>query len=302
MSTAVAKAGQLRQIAQFVIQAISELKPSGRKVHTFIGSSERVAAFKERVAQAFRELALLNQYASERVGQTAFYPKGWTMPSLAVQAECLVSFFPGINLQGSNVSEKRTVPKGADGLVLLPTLRFLGKFFNIADPYGAGYGAIIEQLCELLLKQRNGAFLNHRKGELTEAYVRLYADVRERLEKLESEAPGDVLVLPVSLGKLYAGWSARAARWEALDQDQLPLGAAHVACLLLVMPERLTAYEQLWLDCPGDEYDWGAGGRWSCSLGFNFYDDQLRLGAGVACFAFGRCGSVVAFPGVWGTG
>lgn len=297
MSTVV-KAGQLRQITSFVAQAIKELAPSARKVHAFIGSAEKVAAFKQRVRATFKEVALLNPYANERFKQTRFYPKGWAVPSMAVQADRLINLFLGINLQGSNVSEKRTVPTGADGLALLPTLRFLGEYFKVANPYGKDYGQLIEKLCELLSKQRNGAFCNYRKGELTEAYVRLYAEVRERLEKLEVAAPGDVLVLPVAFGHLYAGWSARAARWEALDQEQLPLGGVHVACLLLTMPERLTDYEQLWIDCPGDEYNWSAGGRWSDCLDLRFDDGQLGLDAGVAGCASGGCGAVVAFPGV----
>lgn len=295
MSTVVAKAGQLRQIATFVFQAISELAPSARKVHAFIGDSEKVADFKTQVAEAFKQIALLNPYARERGKQIWFYPKGWTVPDLAVQEDRLLALFPGINLQGSNASEKRLVPKGADGLALLPSLRFLGKLLKIADPYGAGYGVIIGRLCELLSTQRDGAFHNYRKGELTEAYVRLYAEVRERLEQLEAATPGDVLVLPISFGNLYAGWSVRAARWEALDQEQLPLGGAHVACLLLVMPERLTAYEQLWIDCPGDEHNWYADGRWSRCLYFRFDFGQLGLTAHGADYADDGCGSVVAF-------
>lgn len=89
------------------------------------------------------------------------------------------------------------------------------------------------------------SFRNYRAGQMTEQYIRIEAEVCQRLMTLEASVPGDVIVVPLSMGNLYAGYSQRNAHQTALNASHLPLGSAHVGSSLLLMSERLTAYGQL---------------------------------------------------------
>jgi len=239
-----------------------------------------------------------NPFKDEKVSQSYYYyPQGWAVPSIVELKERTAKLFEGIDL--SHVDELAgsiTVPANADGIALIPKIAYLGKLWGIEDPYGSGYCQVVVKVVELLGNSR--AFYNYREGELGENYIRLHEQVKHLLKQKEDETPGDVLVLPFNFGNLYAGYSARNARWESLHSAQLPLGSAQVGCLLLVMPERLVAYENLFIDCPGDEYNWGAGGGWSHYPYFYFRDDQLEFYADYSDGASGGCGSAVAFRGV----
>jgi hypothetical protein len=49
--------------------------------------------------------------------------------------------------------------------------------------------------------------------------------------------------------------------------------------MLLTHPERLNHYDDLWIDCAGDEFAPAADGRfWGAPL-FHFYDDELKFSA-----------------------
>ena len=83
--------------------------------------------------------------------------------------------------------------------------------------------------------------------------------------------------------------------------NEFGLGAFAVGCMLLTHPERLVRWEQLHIDCGGDEYDWLADGDWSRCPCFSFGDVRVEFSAnGVDCAdqsfgsASGFLGSVVS--------
>jgi hypothetical protein len=291
-------AAQIKQILGFVSDALKAIGFGFSQVQTFISDSVRVAKFKEGLTALLKETIAMNPFGKERVKQASwFYPKGWKAAALEGQKSHLTGLFKRIDLsQVDTLAAKVKAPKLADGLALIPKLTYLGEIWNIANPYGKGYGLICEKLFELIASSR--PFCNCRSGEMDAGHIRIMEDVREQLKKLEADTPGDVLVFAFNFGNLYAGFSPRNARWEALSNSQLPLITAQVACLLLTMPDRLVACEQLFIDCSGDEWDWYAVGAWTSSVCFRFDDGRLRFGYGRAVGARARYGSAVAFLGV----
>ncbi len=238
-----------------------------------------------------------NPFEKEFVQQAWFYPQGWVMPGVSDQAERLTAIFPGIKLDGvAEIAGKLAIPEGFDGIGIVPKISYLGGIYSVDDPYGQGYGTILENVLKLIADSRK--FYNYRAGQLTADYIRIHAEVKEVLMRLEAETAGDTLVVPISFGNLYAGFSQRNARWAALKAAQVPFGGAQVGSLLLSMPERLTAYEQLFIDCSGDEYNWDADGQWAHSVYFNFNDDKLKFDADDAGNADDYYGSVVGSLGV----
>ncbi len=290
-------AAQIKQIVGFVRDVVSTLGLGFSQVQAFISDANQVAKFKEGIKNLLQEMIASNPFAKERVKQAWFYPKNWKSKSISEQLVKLTDLFQSIDLsQVEALMDKVIVQKLADGVVILPKLSFLAKLWSIPDPYGEGYGFVCEKLFGRIAVSR--AFYNYRAGQMDAKHIRIHQEVRNLLEKLEAETPGDVLVLPFDFGGLYAGWSPRAARWEALNNSQLPLITAQVACLLLTMPDRLTTWEQLFIDCSGDEWDWLAVGCWADCPCFDFRSGELLFDDGGAGYAGGRDGSAVAFLGV----
>lgn len=233
-----------------------------------------------------------NPYADEHEEQSANYPDGWRLPTLAVQADRLASAYPGLDLTFQDPGNE---PMG-DGFALIPKLSAIARIAGIEDPYGAGYGPLVEYVLGLFGQSRK--FYNYREGTLTSEHIRLHAEVREIIQQREAATPGDCLVLPVSFGNDYAGWSARAAGWEALHSNQLPLDPIQVASLLMASPDRLVAYENLFIDCPGAEYDWYREGGWSRCPYFHFRGGRVEFDAYYSGGTYSYFGSAVAFLGV----
>lgn len=221
-----------------------------------------------------RELDNINPYSSERVKQSCFYPRGLRMPSLDLQAERLRKSFEGFTPRFPLNVSGIFVPKDAEGLALIPTLISLSRLWGIYQPHKMGYGQVVEHAQVAIVGKEE--FRSQRHKNLSEKNFRLDLRVQKILRPLEEDAERrgwNCLVLPVSLGKLYAGYSVRNAMCEALRNRQLPLGSAQGACILSAVPSRFNADEQLSI-------------RW---IGDIFLRDDLRWG-GVPCnsFQFGR--------------
>ena len=256
----------------------------------------KVATFKGQLGEMLQSLIVAtpaNAYEGEKEEQSCYYPKGWSVPSLNDLQTRLQKAIPGLPI--TLPIGDTYVPQGFDGMALVPKLSALARIFGVDDPYGSGYGELLEKVLDIIGGKRS--FYNYRNGVLGSNYLRLHDEVRSKLEALESEADGDVLVVPISFGNLFAGYSARNARHTALGKGQLPLGSVQVACLLLSMSERLVSYDDLWIDCPADEYNDDADGEWSYSPCFDF-SGRLRFIASWSDGAYGRCGSAVAALGV----
>jgi|GEM_PF-1768485 len=238
-----------------------------------------------------------NPYAHEVIGSMRDYPAGWTVPELDEQRKRTRKLFPDLTLP-EITDHNIVVPEGWDSVwYFLPKIAAIARICGVPDCYGAGYDTVVKHVLALIGVQR--AFTNHLNQQLTAEYIRINKQVRGYIQALESATEGDFsLPMPISFGKAYAGFSPRNARETAMRRNQLPLCTAHVASLLALMPERLVAYDNLWIDVPGDEYNWGADGTWTGSLCFGFGVARLWFGAGDANVSDGGYGSVVGSPGV----
>lgn len=250
----------------------------------------------------------VNPYEKERTKQAWFYPKGWKPGSLEVQAKNLSDALSGFEPKWREDVSGLIVPDTADGICIMPTLIALGKHWGI-DSYHA-IGECIEAMYAVIAAKRSTT--NYRQGGLSNRYVRLpegWLDVVEPLER-EAEKQGyNCLTLPFHFGDWKTGecYSPRNATWQALNQPpaRFPFCAVQVGFGLLAMPDRLTAWEQLFIDCC-DQYDWCAAGKWAGTLYVSFnlvatkagIGDELELDARGADFTRDRYGLPVAFLGV----
>ncbi|MFH1088687.1 MAG: hypothetical protein V1719_02500 [Patescibacteria group bacterium] len=297
----------MRQFLSFLRAVLSDLSLSFAQVQVFISDPKLVAKLKKDFKNLVTEAIKINPFVKEWVKQSGFYPRNWQAKSVTEEILKLTQLFPGINLsQVEALVSELIVSREADGIALFPKLSYLGELWRINDPFGTGYSEVLKKLLGLISGSRS--LRNYLYGLASGPHhIRIQADVQTQIIWLEENTPGDVLVLPFNFGNLYAGWSARSARWEAFHNNQLPLTSAHVAVLLLLMPDRFSAIssEQLFIYCPGDEYEGllgGPSGDWSHCPYFNFHsspDDTLVFHANKwPGTVEGDFGSVVAFFGV----
>lgn len=86
----------------------------------------------------------------------------------------------------------------------------------------------------------------------------------------------DVMVLDAQLGTKYKGRSVEDVRQTIrMDSTEIGLGAFEVAIILLTHPDILKSYDDLWIDCPGDDCSVGSGV--SRAPIFSFSADRLEF-------------------------
>lgn len=104
----------------------------------------------------------------------------------------------------------------------------------------------------------------------------------------------EIILISAQFGAIHAGKSVKRVCTELKD-NELPLGIYEVAIMLLTHPERLQDYNDLWIDCHGDEYSPDAGGAFSEAPVLYFDVGWVRFDAFDLSFAYGFFGSASAF-------
>ena len=295
-----------RHIAGLLIPSIEALGLTMRAGDAFISDPDKVKNWKEGSMKLLAEQAVLNRFSKERVSPNRDwkYDTG-TMPNLDTQVARIMGSLTGVGPVGIGSSPAwiGEITDKADGLMAIPSILDIGAMFEVEDPLGRGYGQILEKVLACLGKERGGKFHNYRNGQLDPNYIRFHEEVRRRREELENAIPHEkgkirFLLVPVSMGRYYQGYSPRNARLDALELGNLPLDPVTVAFMLIAWPERLNKNQQTFIDCYGCEYSWDADGEWSRVCYFRFDGSRLEFGDGDADIAIGGCGAAVAFPGV----
>ena len=136
--------------------------------------------------------------------------------------------------------------------------------------------------------------MNYRKSKLTTDRLREHARTLHALDVIAEAQQGDILIVPAQFGKLHRGRSVRRAR-EVMGANEFGLGAFAVGCMALTHPERFVRWEQLHVDCAGDEYAPDADGKFVFAPVFDVHDGELKFDAGWVSRPYDDYGSVSAF-------
>lgn len=102
------------------------------------------------------------------------------------------------------------------------------------------------------------------------------------------------MIVPYQFGLRHHGRSVRRAR-EVMNAVEFGLGTFAVGYMLLTHPERLQAYKDLLIDCPGDEYAPDADGDFSLAPLFGFSSGGVRFDAGCYDIIFELYGPASTF-------
>ena len=206
---------------------------------------------------------------SSKYGHLSGYkPKGITE-----QTNILRQLFPGVGFADEKLAEQ-PVPVGAEGWFAIP------KWQTLAPTYGEAVEKVLAKISET----RKRKFENWREGELGPDYLKQSARTEKMFQTLgDQQKDHDILVVSAQFGLRHRGRSVRRAH-EVMNSNEFGLGAFAVGIMLLTHPERLMNYDDLCVDCAGDEYAPEADGIFSGAPIFDFDDGR----AGFDAFSFDR--------------
>ena len=261
--------GQKKQVKRFAEDAIDKaLKDGSFDKDNFQKLIMRGDEFQTRIIAAINELAVNNQYADEEVESSYGYLSGYEKPkSIAEQMNILQSLFPGIDFSVDESLSEQPLPAHAEGYFVIP------RWQSIADTYNEAVKIVLNKIKEA----RNGKFYNYREGKLGEKYLRQSARSEQFWTRLsEQQSDNNALVVAAQFGLRYRGTSIRRSR-VLFGSSEIGLGAFAVGIMLLVHPERLADYDDLYIDCAGDEYAPGADGDFSYAPCFFFDDGRVEF-------------------------
>ncbi len=278
-------AGQQKQYKRFVEdagdKALTDVQLDKDGLQKLIENGDE---FQSRIVTAIRELSVSNQFADEEVSSSYTYPNGYKVKGIAEQVATLRQLFP--ELKDATFDESiasRPLPPNAEGWFAIPRWEKLGS----------SYGEVVDKVLTTIKSKR--AFYNYREGQTGPEYLRQHAKTVKAFQKLGDEQKGhDILIVPCQFGLRHRGRSVRRAR-EVMNAVEFGLGAFAVGCMILTHPEREVKWEQLHVDCAGDEFSPDAGGDFSDAPIFDFGDGRVEFCAGWFDVASELYGSASAF-------
>ena len=242
-------------------------------------STEFVQALRELI----RQWSAINQFADEGVASNCGYLSGYTAPKpIADQVKLLREFFPdlGTSTFDENIATSE-LSSGAEGYFAIP------RWQKIASTYGEA----VQKVLDLIKQTRDGKFHNYREGQLGPQHLRQHARTVEKFQQLGEQQEGhDFLVVPCQFGIRHRGRSVRRAR-EVMTANEFGLNTFSIGIMLLANPERLRHYNDLWIDCAGDEYAPVTGDDFCRAPCFYFDDGEVKFATRDVDYAYGCCGS-----------
>ncbi|MDD5489376.1 MAG: hypothetical protein PHP25_01695 [Candidatus Moranbacteria bacterium] len=222
---------------------------------------------------------LRNQYADEQSESSYTYPKSYAVKPITEQIAMLSKLF---GLDGTKAlayaKNLPELPEGAESYFAIPRWQAVSKT----------YGKAVEKMLALIAK--GGTLEDWLEGKLDEKHLRQSERTERMFAKFCEQQEGDILVIPAQFGLRHRGKSFRRAR-ETFDDNEFGLGAFAVGCMLLTHPEREQEWEQLHVDCAGDEFAPDADGQFVSAPHFDWSNGKLRFYAGWAHVVHWQFGS-----------
>ncbi len=246
--------------------------------------NERGGELQDGIAKLIAELTTSDRFADEEVASSYTYPKEYQGPKpIAEQTKAIAKIFdldPAGALEYANnlPALESFVPKDAlgwTGWFAIPSVDALAKkhFPEVTDPVQK-YCQAVQFVHAKIADSRQ--FCNYREGQITPAQLRVSARTAHASDLIAETQKGDILIVAAQFGMRHRGRSVRRAR-EVMNAVEFGLGAFAVGCMLLTHPEREAQWEQLHVDCAGDEFSPRADSGFSYSPYFHFHDGMLKF-------------------------
>lgn len=223
-----------------------------------------------------------NQFADEEVQSDYEYPKDYKVKGITEQTNILRQLFPDIGFADEKIAEQ-PLPTNAEGWFAIPKWQMLASTYSEA----------VKKVLAMIASHRK--FCNNLDDQLEADCLRQHTKTVNMFQKLDDEQKDfDILVIPAQFGLRHKGRSVRRAR-EVFTTNEFGLGVFAIGIMLLTHPEREVQWEQLHVDCAGDEFALENAGDFSGTPVFDFFGDKVEFSADWSDDANECCGSASAF-------
>ena len=245
------------------------------------GEAQRVndtPGLADHIATWLEEHRTTNKFKDEEVQVAYGYPKEYKGPKpIADQVKAIAEIFgldPALALEYAK--KLPALPEGAEGWFAIPSVDALAQkhFPEVTDP-AEKYCRALQLVHQKIAASRS--FYNYRDGQIDTAHIKVSTRTLEAFKKIAEQQKGDILIIAAQLGKRHGGRSVRRAR-EVFVTNEYGLTSVAVGSIVLVHPERLVRWEELDMDCSGDEFSDDGDGRFGLAPCFRFHD-RARFGA-----------------------
>ena len=247
------------------------------------------------VAEFIDQNRSMNKFKDEEVRAAYGYPKEYKGPKPIEQHIKAIAEIFGLDsaLALEYAKKLPVLPDGAEGWFAIPSVDALvAKHFpEVTDP-AEKYCRAVQLVHQKIAKSR--PFYNWRDGQIDAAHLRVSARTSEAMDRIAEQQKGDILIVAVQLGKHHGGRSVRRAR-GLFANNEFGLTSVAVGAIILVHPERIACYEELDIDCSGDEFSDAGGDVFGHAPYFSFYDDEVKFVTLVVSSASAYYGSASGF-------
>ncbi|HLD27401.1 MAG TPA: hypothetical protein VJB39_00970 [Patescibacteria group bacterium] len=288
--------GQKKQVKRFAEDAVDRAIAAGLfgkgSIQKLIENGDK---FQAHIIAGIK-LSVSNQFATEEVPSSYTYPKEYKGPKpIADQIKAIAKIFDLDSSQALEFAKNLpALPDGAEGWFAIPSVDALAKkhFPEVTDPVQKYCQAV--QLVHAKLAA-SWSFYNYREGQITPAQLRVHTRTAHALDLIaETQEASDILIVAAQLGMRHRGKSVRRAR-EVFGTGEFGLGSLAVGSIVLTHPEQLVRWEELDMNCSGDEFSPEADGVFSHAPVLVFHDDGLGFDTDHIGDYDADCRSVSAF-------
>ena len=282
--------------------------PKGLKLMSVVEAAYNKAGLTEEEAQRVNDTPGLadvvaefigqnrstNKYKDEEVRAAYGYPKEYKGPKpIEQQIKAIAEIFGLDPAQALEYAKKLPVlPEGAEGWFAIPSVDALAqKHFPEVTDSAEKYCRALQLVHQKIAESRS--FTNWRNGQIDTAHIKVSLRTQEMMQKIAEQQKGDILIIAAQLGKRHGGRSVRRAR-EVFVVNEYGLTSVAIGSIVLVHPERLVRWEELDMDCSGDEFSDDGDGRFGPAPYFCFSVGAEFDSVDVS-YASGLCGSSSGF-------
>ena len=195
----------------------------------------------DSVVEIIHKHTASDKFKDEEVPSNRVYPPMYKVRPVEAQVTELKKNFPSLGSCHERLARKPLL-EGAEAWFAIPRWQALAPTYNEAAEMVLGVLATKRKLQDRIAGRLGPTYL--RKSERSKLAEKILADQQQG---------HDFLVIPIQMGMLHRGCSARRAR-VVMAGNEFGLGVFEVACILLTHPERLSSEDALMIDCGGDEY------------------------------------------------
>jgi len=207
------------------------------------------------------------------------YPEGYWGPRLIFdQISMIAEAFDLSSCDAVSYAENlsgNSLPRGAEGFFAFPRIDSVrNRHFPKVRGSRERYREVVRFALTILSNSHgsNGSLGDWAKMDSVGVCDR----TSRAIATISKEQSGDILVVPAQFGLFHCCYPASQA-FDVFREEEFGLDCFAVACMIFTHPARLSSENQLFVDCPGNEFLPRSSERFGGVPSFCFQNDEIEL-------------------------